>query len=227
MKKIFALLLLVTAFHAGIFAQTKIGGRVGMNLTTITLGDDPVKEYRTLLPGVNGGFVMEFGEDVVFSPGIIVSMQGLKAKDGDYKEMFRTTYLTIPLQATINIARGSNKSVSGYFTLGTFVAFWLKAKLIQAYQGDKLTENYEIDKLVDNRYDIGVSVGAGVNVHLGKRTLRIGPSFAMGLLDMAKYPYGKPQNQKSYLNMVFSTVNFAYLIAVGNKDQPKSPTHRL
>lgn len=169
-------LLLLLSISFGVNAQISIGPKLGINIAT--LGGDDTDEAKSLL-GFQAGITAEIGitEKFSFQPELLYFQKGYR--DDDFFELdFALNYIEIPLLAKIHF--GDSESTSFFATVGPSFGFGQKIKI----SGDGQSEKFDFDESGLKTFDLGLSIGFGVQLPLGPGNLFIDARYLLGLTSL-------------------------------------------
>ncbi len=162
-------------------AQFTFGARAGFNLTSFGGSDkDFLGSSPKMKPGFQIGVVGEyaFGDAFAIQPGILFATQGAKYKesvnymgvDVDYETTMNLNYIQIPINLQYKVDLGSTKLL---LQAGPYLGYGLggKEKYKVSGGGESESGDYKIKfgsgddedvEYVDNAFDFGLGVGAGL-----------------------------------------------------------------
>ncbi|HJV77548.1 MAG TPA: porin family protein [Paludibacter sp.] len=194
MKTIFKVLLTISFVLSVSFtqAQTRFGIKGGLNFSAITVSGEPGNGSYTSdsKTGFNLGVISEIplATDFYLQPGLLFSTKGGKSASGSSK----TNNLEIPINALYKLNAGSVK-VLGF--AGPYIGYALSGK------SGSTNIKFSGDNKDMNAFDLGLNIGAGVEVS----NFQITAQYGFGLTNLA----ANSGNLKSK-NKVFG-VSVAYL----------------
>jgi len=184
MKAIKALFLCIglASLTTGVFAQISAGGRAGINIAKVSVKPSDVVEtsidnrlgitVAALVEiGISGGFAVQ--------PEIVFVQKGWKEKypflDLEAEAIFN--YFDVPILLKYKFGA---ETVKGYFAAGPTIGYAISGKT---------KVNGEAEKIEDwrdyNRFEIGVSLGAGIGFTAGSGTLFLDARYLLGLSDLS------------------------------------------
>jgi hypothetical protein len=186
----------ITLFCYQTNAQT-FGIKGGLNLANMILKDDDEtysNDYN-MNPGFHLGLTVDvpLNDFLSFEPGLLLTTKGMKYEDEifevDMKAKVNLYYLDIPLTLKASYALGEGLKMFG--AIGPYVDFGMsgKAKITTEYQGDKETEEVDIEWGSDEddddlkRLDMGLTFGGGVEIN----SIMIGISYDLGLSNISTF----------------------------------------
>jgi len=193
------LVLMTLSMVSKAHAQT-YGIRAGLNLATILAKDDEenYSENFKMKPGFHFGPIAEFPISDMFSfeTGLLLSMKGFKSSETQtifgetvkYEAKMTLFYLDVPLTAKATYDLGKAKV---YGTFGPYIGLGLagKGETKITSMGKAESEMSDIEWGSDEdeddlkRFDLGLTVGAGVEV----KSIQIGISYGLGLANISSY----------------------------------------
>ncbi|EMR02607.1 porin family protein [Cesiribacter andamanensis] len=201
MKKILLpLLLLGSTFYAQAQSSIQLGPKVGLNLTTMDLGNtqDRTEQEIGYSPGLSLGVATSFKINSLlsFTPEISYAQYGYKglvftsteeAESGEMatwttKESFRTSFIDMPL-----LLRGTfGGPTKLYINAGPTLGYWLSGRYEGSgsgtYEGAEISYQYKLDvKFVDQYKDYKTDEFVEVSPEDSQR-LQWGAAFGGGLM---------------------------------------------
>ncbi|HAQ65509.1 MAG TPA: hypothetical protein DCR43_06625 [Bacteroidales bacterium] len=202
MKKIYVLMLLC-AIGLTVSAQKYWYPKFGITSATLTYGDDNVS--KSSVSGLVGGIGYYSGDFLALNSEFLYIQKGAKVESGEDYMQLKTGYLEIPLMLRLTIGPDAFKV---FAVAGGYAAFWLHGTQESKISGEIVSESYEFSD-VDNRFDFGLTFGAGGMINLGKGNLMAEIRYDMGLSDIVKWPDGEPDGWKSVKNhCLYVTLGF-------------------
>lgn len=195
LTKVLAILLIsFLCYHSN--AQT-VGIKGGLNLANMLEKDDDAtysNDY-SMNPGFHLGVTLDvpFNNFLSFEPGLLFTTKGMKYEDDfmgvDVTAKANLYYLDIPLALKASHDLGGGLRMFG--TFGPYIGIGLsgKIKATAEYQGQKETEEVDVEWGNDEnedylkRLDMGLTFGGGVEIN----SLMIGISYDLGLLNISAY----------------------------------------
>ena len=202
-------------------------------------------EY-TSLKGFNVGIPILFKINDWFSlktnPSVIAKNYSIH-RTGYYTGVYRdtkNTYLQLPLISEFSFGE---QKVKGYLDLGIYAAYWqssrikgampnilnqppygtyinnsdtLSSSIFQDYNAYKYDENYQFNKIVDNRIELGVIIGGGISYQVDESSK---------VYVEAKYYDATTDQQKNYQQGLVPKYNETYSFSIGYLYQLKKKAH--
>ncbi len=213
MKNLIKLLCVVVLFTmATRTTAQKFAVKGGLNLSKMLIkdDDDTYSDNFKMNPGFHLGVTAEFpiNDMISFEPGLLLSTKGYKAKESgtgyEYKETTNLFYFEVPLNAKATFDVGGTK-VYGIF--GPYLGLGLSGKSKTKYteDGDSGTDTYTIKwgSDADNddlkRFDLGLNVGAGVEI----KSMLVGINYGLGLANISSYTDGGNKAKNRVLAISF------------------------
>jgi hypothetical protein len=170
------------------FAQAKPGQRslsfgpvAGINFATFTGSDASGAKTRTAF-FVGGAINMPLGRSMFFQPQALYSMKGASIDLGGITGEYKLSYLEIPLLFGLRIPmQGSN--VHPYVVAGPTIAFLMSCKIRASSGGLSAEANCDDSSigLTTRSTDLGLSIGAGVELPMATGTLSLVGRYGFGL----------------------------------------------
>jgi hypothetical protein len=164
-------------------AQFKIGPKIGMNLSTMTLKSSGISLDPQMLVGFHAGLITEisFTENLKLQPGILFSTKGSKYELTFLGETFDYSLtpgvIEVPVNAFYIYGKGPVKLI---LFAGPYVAYGITGKSkINGESQDILYGSTTEDDM--KPFDFGLNFGAGVNVN----GFMISAQYGFGLLNLA------------------------------------------
>jgi len=172
MKKTYTTLLAFICFYSATFAQTKgdieLGGDVGLNISTISNGQD--NNYNNNTAAHNVGINLGVSADYYFSAKWSIKAKIIYDQKGDdndyyvdptngqtYPTNYRLDYITIPVMANWHFGRTRN----WYLNFGPYIGFLTSATA---------TATGSDVKSMLNSTDAGLAFGIGVKIPISDNT---------------------------------------------------------
>lgn len=170
MKTVLASLMFVLFCSAGIYAQgLDFGVKAGVNIANQKLTGDYDFDTKAIVSFHGGVFVVwMFTEQLGLQPELLLSMQGSKEKDYDYKIM--TNYVAIPVLVRYNI----NEMFSVH--AGPQFGFLVSAK--EEFDGDKQDIKDDFKGT-----DVGIALGAEADF---TEKIGVGARYIIGVTNVLK-----------------------------------------
>jgi hypothetical protein len=164
-------------------AQFKIGPKIGMNLSTMTLKSSGLSLDPQMLVGFHAGLITEisFTENLKLQPGILFSTKGSKYELTFLGETFDYSLtpgvIEVPVNAFYIYGKGPVKLI---LFAGPYVSYGITGKSkINGESQDILYGSTTEDDM--KPFDFGLNFGAGVNVN----GFMISAQYGLGLLNLA------------------------------------------
>jgi len=180
--KLLLMLFIMFAFTSA-QAQFKIGPKIGMNLSTMTLKSSGISLDPQMLVGFHAGLITEisFTENLKLQPGILFSTKGSKYELTFLGETFDYSLtpgvIEVPVNAFYIYGKGPVKLI---LFAGPYVAYGITGKSkINGESQDILYGSTTEDDM--KPFDFGLNFGAGVNVN----GFMISAQYGFGLLNLA------------------------------------------
>jgi hypothetical protein len=193
MKKlsiIFSLLFAITFTAQQAQAQVKFGIRGGANFANLyDFSSNLVGQSRTGFL-VGAYLQLPVGNNFTFQPELLYTTKGFKAKIPAPPPVFpkkvtktvHYNYISVPLLLKYKFT--PQKALSPYVAVGPYFAFLINDKLIK--NGETMAENTGNIR----QYDIGASIGAGLEYH----GFNFGVRYSMGFVPIGE---SKSVNEKN------------------------------
>ncbi len=185
--RIIAVILLLMLFVMPVAAQINLGARAGINLATISESDDLGGDFK-IRPGLNLGAVAEY---MVMDPlGIqvefLIDQFGAVYKEKgtfdwgsiDEKTKVRANVLSIPIMAKYTYPLDEQMTLYGLLGPNLGLLLFGKAK------GEEKVWDVKIDEPITDtckRFDLGVVLGAGVQMPFNNYNVFVDLRYILGL----------------------------------------------
>lgn len=193
---LFYFLLTTSSFaEVGVLA----GARAGMNIAHLRKFETPAgfKKNVNLGSDIAAMLRIDFNKFIGFQAEIEFSQKGQAWKasvdSAKYYNKQVLNYIQIPLLA---VARFGNDKVKAVIQLGPYLAYWAGGYTQTSTQVDKTSRESTNTKYLftknDNRLDVGITSGLGVNVKVGKGWIEVLARHNAGFLSTAKKNSGLP-----------------------------------
>ena len=171
-KKVMVLSALFALFTLGVQAQTYGGFRAGINAATWQFGEEPEDDF-SFKTGFVGGLLLEFGllNILAIQPEINFIQKGYLAESDVLESKVRVNlnYLEVPLLAKLRLG---SEAFRVNVMAGPSVGYGLSGQTNLEFTdtfGNQVDEDDDLD-LDDpniNRIDLGLNLGASLNIGLG------------------------------------------------------------
>lgn len=205
-----------------IFAQGHyIGVRAGAGAASVRFY--PQKETAWMLPNPTFGVVYKYLGGDRFVGGIEVDAnyveKGYKyllKTDSDTSFHRKVTAIEIPFMWQPHVWMFKNRA-RFFINAGPYLSYILKSgdeKMVSKKKGVLEVYDYKLDKLRDNRFEYGLSMGAGYGVTIARRVEVLAEfRYVLGFSDMVKNPNKYPLSniQESPMDQMNVTIGVHYL----------------
>lgn len=222
MKHIFVFFLFISLGYPSISQHVLIGPKAGIQATRAFFDDEEYyNEYRSL-PALNyhAGVVGNIKVTDLFSlhTELLLNQTGKKLKGKDDYSLARERYrnLTAPVLLRASFPIGYNQV---YINAGPNLSYWLggrgSIRIPELLEGDIEELDYSIrfgDRIDvagafyvsdPNRLQLGIDIGAGALLPMGRDFLMVDLRYTWGHTNMAK-------TESSYMNFLFFNDDLAY-----------------
>ncbi len=195
-----ALMLLTTS----IFAQTKLGFKVGMQSASVT-SNIPFNGENLLksIAAPQAALVAEFGlgEHFALQAELNYTARGFKIKEGVRLDIVdipidlgttietKVNYINLPILAKYKFGKGP---IKGYVMAGPELgyavngSFKTKARVIVEFT--LVEESINLEKVGTQRFDAGAAVGAGMAFDTGRGDFFVDARYARSFTDLVEVP---------------------------------------
>jgi len=160
-------------------AQGKIGPKLGLNLSTMTLRSPMVWVDPKTLIGFNVGIITEISlkNDFGLQSGLIFSTKGSKYSSDSFDVYVMPRFLEIPINALYKFNVGSAKL---FLLAGPYFAFGIGGTY--RTQNETYEINFGTGEDKDMRsFDLGVNIGAGIDI----KNFEISTQCGLGIANLA------------------------------------------
>lgn len=239
------LLLLMIGSSLSIYAQVHFGGRVGINMSSLSIqpkleGYDQLPERGTkITPNVALLGYFEIGPYFAIQPELVYSRKGQKMKlnknykdenealhnlYGEWNQSF--DYFEIPLMFKLSL---NSEGFDPFVEFGGYYGYLFNSSYkAEAFLDDKtelLNESYGLDygdheNLSYNQTEYGFKIGIGGTLDLNNGKAFFSIRYSMGLTDVVDY-VEKPANYKESYNRVFQ-LTVGYVLELRNNSKGKT-----
>lgn len=201
MKRFFLTCTMLLVGLSAAFAQAQIGLRAGANWATIVDGQDAMDGVEEpWRPGITLGIASSFQINEMFAiaPELNYSQRGYKMEFADFPDEsseLRFNYLEVPILFRLSFG----DVLKGYVNAGPAFSYWLGGK---DDDGDKI----DFDDSEDfKRFEIGASVGGGVQLDTEAGSFLIDLRYTRGFTDLIGDLSGDDQfkNQLIGVSLIF------------------------
>ena len=169
MKRVIFIVFLSVLLAGSTQAQFSFGVKGGLTISDMNFDLKPDTTADNIL-NYNAGVFFKFGDGLFsFQPEIIYQGKGclIKDKQSEWSHQLNFGYIDVPLlaRASFNL-----KVAEIYFNMGPYVGYALSAKsktnTFDPEQGKYVEDSftYEWDGLIEQKFDAGIVMGAGVRV---------------------------------------------------------------
>lgn len=212
MKKIILVVFTTMAVTTTLFSQIKFMPKAGVSLSKVHLSDDLKSDGEDIKSKI--GFVLGvaveiplIGEKVSLQPEILFQQNGAKSeyKEVNYSEetSVTTNYISVPVLAMVNFGKffaevgpSFGFGIGGKYKYTANEAgnvFEQSGKIKFGKEPDNTSSD---DSYIDNAFDLGLQIGAGMKISVIVIDLRYG----LGLSNMNDVPDGYTDDYKSKNN---------------------------
>ena len=115
------------------------------------------------------------------------------------------------------VARVGSQKVKAVFFLGPYLAYQTGGYLQESVSVDKQSKNSITSKYLfsptDNRFDVGMIIGAGTNIKVGKGWIEVAARQDIGMMPLVKLKSGLPKTYNCNFNLSIAylyTIKYAY-----------------
>lgn len=208
-------LAMVGATASTSMAQLYVGVKGGATLNTLS-GKAPAGTEKKMTFGYGTGAFVNIGFNKFFSlqPEVLFTQKGGKTESkttDDYTTVI-ANYLEIPILAK---AQFGGEKFKGFVVLGPSASYWIGGKTKSSVLGTESNESIDFDNDIDddgyrqNRIDIGLNGGVGVQYAFGRSMIILDARYGFGLSDMNKYKtepdgYKKQSNRSAQLSLGYA-----------------------
>lgn len=179
MKRSFFTLIVMLITSATVFGQAQVGIRLGANWATVIRENDvPAGVETPWQPGITIGVASSFAflsPAFAIAPEINFSQRGSSWEEGGISSKDRYNFLEVPVLFRLSFG----EVLRGYVNAGPMFSYWLGGKT------DNEDINFsEIDN--ENRWELGASLGGGVQLNTGLGSFLIDLRYTRGFTDAFK-----------------------------------------
>lgn len=185
-------------------AQIKLGPKVGLNLSTMTLKSSGISMDPNMLVGFHIGVISEITlkDNLKLQPGILYSTKGSKYKISYLQQSFELSiapsYIDIPVNVMYYFSTG--KAEISLFA-GPYFAYGIGGK--SKSDGESVDISFGSGDNDDMKpFDLGLNVGAGVNIN----GLLISAQYGLGLTNLSPSSTDNTEMKNRVIG-----ISFAYL----------------
>lgn len=201
----YAIVLCLLFAFTGLQGQIKFGAKAGLNLSTMSLKYGGISLSPKTLIGFNVGVISDIslGKSLSLQPGIFFSTKGSKFKVGAGTETYEMTWAPTYIEVPVNVLYNIDLSVTKLFIYaGPYFAYGIGGKIKETGYGS-YDISYGSGTDDDQKpFDIGVNVGAGVNLS----GFLISLQYGLGIANLAP----SKENEADLKNRTFS-ISVGYL----------------
>ena len=241
MKQIKTLLLILILTNGmSSFSQIYFGGRVGMNMSFLSVQPELIKYNKVseLVPKLNIGIAalgyFELGPYIAIQPEVIYNRKGLKSRvdvklegdtllTGDWNYSF--DYIELPLLFKLSL---NSDGFDPFIEFGGYYGYMFHAKYEEeAYFNNEqiLKNDYSSDfepnadgeSLNQNEY--GFKIGIGGTLELSKGVAFFSIRYSQGLTDLINYQTVPTDYEETYNRVFQLTLGYAFEVRRNTKDK--------
>ncbi|MGK0384013.1 MAG: hypothetical protein ACJAVL_000749 [Bacteroidia bacterium] len=196
-------------------AQLYVGVKGGGTLNTVS-GKADVGMEKEMTFGYGFGALVNVGLSNVFSlqPEVLYLQKGGRVASeisDDYTQV-TANYLEVPILAK---AQFGGEKFKGYAVIGPYASYWMGGKTKTNILGNESNESIDFDTDIDddgykqNRIDIGVTGGLGMQYAIGRGNIFLDARYGFGLSDRNKFKtnpedYKKQSNRSAQLSLGYA-----------------------
>ena len=218
MMRKFLLIIIITIPFFTLKAEVGVaaGGRAGFNINTLRKFSAPELFNKRAALGSDIAAVLriDFNKYISLQTEIEFSQKGQAWKrtedSAKYLSKFVLNYIQFPILA---VGRFGSDKVKGIVQLGPYIGYWAGGYSQNSVAIDRVTKRATTDKYLftknDMRVDVGLVIGAGTDIKVGKGWIEVGARYNLGLLSITKKSSALP---KLY-NSSFS-ISLGYLYTI-------------
>ena len=180
MKKIIVTLLCITGIIMFSSQSTQAQGfgiSAGGNFAHFNDVDGAADSRTGLMAGITYGFSVPMSP-ITIRPGAFYTQKGAQVTDGNIESTTKLNYLEVPVVGKFDFIL-DNPALTPHVYFGPYVGFLLNAE--QEVSGGGSSGSTDISDEINNT-DLGVVVGAGVDINRFKAGIR----YSTGLTEVAK-----------------------------------------
>lgn len=181
--------------------EVNVGGKAGMNMSHIRKIQNPegFKKKQNLGSNIGALVRVNFNSFIGVQTEILFTQKGQRwmSKTDSTKSYSRfvNNYIEVPLMA---VARFGSEKTKAVVYLGTYFGYWAGAYTQNSTQQDKQTisksnVDYKLTSY-DNRFDLGMASGVGVDFKLGNGYLELAARHNLGLMNRTTNKSNKQYN---------------------------------
>ena len=209
------------------YAQIAVGLRGGVNLAIVS-DQTPIDVERTkpqMIAGLSASAFVEIGISPLFAiqPEVSYVQKGARYDVSfdqiDFAVREQVNYLEIPVLAKF---RFGNDQIRGFALAGPSVGYALNGKFKVEAAGETFKEDiefdddFDVDGVKDNRFDISAVVGAGLELGAGPGDIVVDARYAHDLNDFTRFEGDKPDGYKGLFSRGLA-ISVGYRLPLGRK----------
>ncbi|MFN8283560.1 MAG: porin family protein [Chitinophagales bacterium] len=193
--RVFGLLFLTFFITVSAHAEVGVlaGARAGMNVCNLRKFTAPTDFSKKMLLGsdIAAQLRIDFNKFIGLQLEVEFAQKGQAWKrtqdSAKYYGKTVLSYVQFPLLA---VARFGSDKYKAIIQVGPYVGYWVGGYSQSSVQIDKVTRESTNSKYLftkdDNRVDVGLAVGLGTDIKIGKGYIEIGARYNVGFLATAK-----------------------------------------
>lgn len=199
-KILFLFLILIVSFTIKGEVGVTVGARAGFNIAHLRKFSPPDQYKKSVILGSDlaGVIRIDFNKFIGLQTEVAFTQKGQGWKRSQdsarYTGKFVANYVQFPVLAA---ARVGNEKIKGVFLLGPYFAYWTGGYTQESVSVDKQSKNAQTTKYQftsqDNRFDLGITSGAGADFKVGKGWIELMARHNLGLMNIHKKDSGLPR----------------------------------
>lgn len=176
-------------FTTNLSAQLSVGGRIGLNLATVNIEQDGVSVEPDSKAGLQIAGLVNIGisENFSIQPELSFIQKGYKFETEIFgtksEDKLLLNYLEVPIHAKYGFG---GEKIKAFVMGGPSLGFALGGKVESCFDGTCDSEDLEFsDDDGFNRFELGLSLGAGIGLNAGPGQVFLDVRYLLGLSNLA------------------------------------------
>ncbi|HMV15654.1 MAG TPA: porin family protein [Chitinophagales bacterium] len=218
MKRLFSIISFYIFMLVSAYAEVgvSVGAKAGFDVAFIRKYPSPYTYSKRAILGSDISAVLriDFNKFIGLQTELEFIQKGQGWKNSNDSAKFNAkkvlNYVQFPILAVACV--GSQK-VKAVFFLGPYLAYQTGGYLQESVSVDKQSKNSITSKYLfsptDNRFDVGMIIGAGTNIKVGKGWIEVAARQDIGMMPLVKLKSGLPKTYNCNFNL-----SIAYLYTI-------------
>jgi Outer membrane protein beta-barrel domain len=182
------LLCLITMSSFSLKAQLSVGGRVGINIATVSINSEGLEISPSSIIGLTVAVPVNIAITEKFSvqPELAFIQKGFEIEfdflGNTVKGSQSINYLDLPILAMYSFVK--TETITVYLAGGPVFGYAMSGETTSEENGQKTTEKVDWETAQYNRFEVGASIGAGVGFGVGPGQVVLDIRYVIGLSNL-------------------------------------------